>query len=134
MKWRGTGALLAVAAAALLAAPAAWGQDPSQYCVGDGGPLGMASDAEHTVVLGEAPLPPGLRQGRVSVDGVATRVVEAGPSRAKDAVVLIHGHPGSARVYDSLMDASGTSAGWVAIDTRGYGQSDKLADKVQSVD
>lgn len=108
------------------------GGDPTLYCQGDGGPLGIASDAEHTVVLGEAPLPPGVRASRISVNGVSTRVIEAGPASADTAVVFLHGHPGSARDFDELLAAGGGFARAVSFDISGYGQSDKTATQVQS--
>ena len=108
---------LAIPLVALLAAlaPAAAAQapegDPTLYCEGDGGPLGAATDLEHEVLLGEAPLPAGLRSRRVSVDGVSTRVVEGGPAGADDAVVFVHGSPGSARDFDDLLVAGARSRG-----------------------
>jgi pimeloyl-ACP methyl ester carboxylesterase len=70
----------------------------------------------------------------VTVGGVATRVVEAGPRNATDAVVFVHGHPGSARDFDRLVSTSGRFARTVAFDVPGYGQSDKLAAQVQTTD
>jgi pimeloyl-ACP methyl ester carboxylesterase len=136
--WRIGKAVLAGGAAALVAVSAAPAQsppgDPGQYCQGDGGPYGMVTDAEHNVLLGEAPLPPRVRTSRVTVDGVATRVLEAGPAHARDAVVYIHGNPGSARDFDKLMSSSGRYARTIALDISGYGQSDKSAAQVQSTD
>lgn len=125
----------APALALLLAAltPAAAAQAPP-YCEGDGGPLGAATDAEHSVLLGEAPLPPGLRSTRVSVDGVGTRVIEGGPAGARDAVVFVHGSPGSARDFDDLLAAGGAFARTVAFDVSGYGESDHFAREVQSTE
>ena len=107
-------------------------QDATLYCQGDGGPLGMASDAEHSVLLGEEPLPRGVRSSRISVNGASTRVLEAGPASAQTAVVFVHGNPGTARDWDDLLAASGGFARAVAIDVSGYGQSDKAAAQVQS--
>jgi pimeloyl-ACP methyl ester carboxylesterase len=129
---------LALVAAALALPTTAAGQgspgDATLYCTPDGGPLGMASDAEHSVQLGEEPLPAGTRTSQVSIDGVVTRVVEAGPAGARDAIVFVHGNPGSARDFDALMTAGGEFARTVAFDMSGYGQSDKLAAQVQSTD
>ena len=108
--------------------------DPARYCEGDGGPLGAATDLEHEVLLGEAPLPAGLRSRRVTVDGVSTRVVEGGPPEAQDAVVFVHGSPGSARDFDDLMAAGGRFARTVSFDVSGYGQSDHFAREVQSTE
>src|SRR5919112_1553454 len=97
--------LLTALAVLLATAPGAPAQ--SSYCTGDGGPQGQATDAEHTVLLGEAPLPAGVISSRVNVGGVSTRVLQAGPSWSEDAVVFVHGSPNSARDWDDLMAASG---------------------------
>jgi pimeloyl-ACP methyl ester carboxylesterase len=128
-----------VIAVALLAAVAgastAHADDPaSQYCVGDGGPLGMATDAEHSVLLGDPPLPPGVRTGRVTVGGVSTRVQQAGPPRASEAIVFVHGSPDSSRDWDDLVAANGRFARTVAFDIPGYGKSDKVAPQIQTTD
>lgn len=126
------GTLLALA----LAVPGAMAQAPpgdaSLYCEGNGGPLGMATDLEHSVKLGEEPLPDGLRSRTVSPGGVTTRVVEGGPASARDAVVFVHGNPGSARDFDDLMVAGGAFARTVAFDVSGFGESDHFARDVQS--
>ena len=106
--------------------------DPTLYCEGDGGPLGAATDLEHSILLGEAPLPAGLRAGRIEVDGVATRVIEGGPAGAEDAIVFVHGNPGSARDFDDLAAAGGAFARTVSFDMSGYGESDHFAQQVQS--
>jgi len=131
---------LAIPLVVLVAAfpPAAAAQappgDPTLYCQGDGGPLGAATDLEHSVLLGEEPLPVGLRSARLTVDGVSTRVVEGGPPGARDAVVFVHGNPGSSRDFDDLMAAGGAFARTVAFDISGYGESDHFAAQVQSTE
>ena len=117
--------LVAVWVAVLAAAPAAYAQ--SNYCEGDGGPEGQASDREHTVLLGEKPLPAGAVSSRVTVGGVTTRVVQAGPAWSEDAVVFVHGNPDSARDWDDLVAAGGRFTRTVAFDVSGYGQADKAA-------
>nr|MDQ3933292.1 alpha/beta hydrolase [Actinomycetota bacterium] len=123
-------AIALVILAALLLPSAASAQ--ADYCEGDGGPAGMASDAEHSVLVGEPPLPRGVRSGRIEVDGIATRYLEAGPPTARDAVLFIHGHPGSSRDWDALLAATGRYARVIAFDVSGYGQSDESARQVQS--
>ncbi len=113
-------------AIALAGAPGAFAQS-ADYCTGDGGPEGQATDAEHTVLLGEKPLPAGTRSSRVTVGGVATRVVQSGPAWAEDAVVFVHGNPSTARDWDDLVATGGGFARTVAFDVSGYGQSDKSA-------
>ena len=135
---RSTGSVIALLVALVaLAAPAA-GQapagDPTLYCEGTGGPLGAASDLEHSVVLGEAPLPAGLRSSRIDVGGVGTRVIEGGPAGADEAVVFVHGNPGSSRDFDDLVAAGGAFTRTVSFDVSGYGESDHFARQVQSTE
>jgi pimeloyl-ACP methyl ester carboxylesterase len=99
--------------------------DATQYCTPGGGPLGAATDAEHDVLLSETPYPRGVRVSRVRVNGVSTRVLQAGPRAARDAVVFVHGNPGSSRDWDGLMPAGGRFARMVAFDMPGFGRSDR---------
>lgn len=46
---------------------------------------------------------------RVQVDGAAVRYLEAGPAGAEEAVVFVHGNPGSADDWASLAAAVGAS-------------------------
>jgi pimeloyl-ACP methyl ester carboxylesterase len=136
---RALGALVLAGVLAAVAVSAAAAQAPvsdpaSQYCTGDGGPLGQQTDAEHTVLLGEPALPPRVRQSRVVVNGVATRVTTAGPQNAPTAVVFVHGNPESARDWDDLVAHVGGYARTVAFDVPGFGKSDKLAGQVQSTE
>jgi pimeloyl-ACP methyl ester carboxylesterase len=127
--------VLAAVLVVLGAGPAARADDPaSQYCTPDGGPLGMATDAEHNVLVGDPPLPPGVRTSRVTVGGVSTRVQQAGPLRARNAVVFLHGSPDSSRDWDDLVAANGRFARTVAFDISGYGKSDKNAPQIQTTD
>jgi len=117
----------------VLFASSAHAQDTTGYCTPDGGPQGQATDAEHSVLLGERPLPAGVRSRRVAVGGVNTRVIEAGPGWSEDAVVFVHGNPDSARDWDDLVAAGGRFTRMIAFDVSGYGQSDKAApDGVQT--
>ena len=122
----------ALAILAALALPSAAAAAQADYCEGDGGPAGARTDAEHSVLVGEPPLPRGVRSGRVAVDGVETRYLEAGPPSARSAVVHVHGSPGSSRDWDALLSATGKYARSVAFDVSGYGQSDESARHVQS--
>src|SRR3954452_9232991 len=126
------GGIAVVAAAAVLMASVgstamAADPDPTQYCTGDGGPLGIATDTEHSVLVGAPPLPAGVRTTRVSVGGVSTRVQQAGPLRTRNAIVFVHGSPDSSRDWDDLVAANGRFARTVAFDISGYGKSDKNA-------
>src|SRR3954449_2112050 len=108
--------------------------DPTLYCVGDGGPLGAATAAEHTVLVGDPKLPPGVTESRLTVKGVSTRITQAGPPEAQDAVVFVHGNPGSARDWDDLVAANGRFARTVALDIPGWGKSDKTATSKHTTD
>src|SRR3954466_10228271 len=108
--------------------------DPTLYCVGDGGPLGAATAAEHTVLVGDPKLPAGVRERRLSVTGGSTRIVEAGPPEAKEAVLFVHGNPGSARDWDDLVAANGRFARTVALDIPGWGKSDKSNAQIHTTD
>jgi pimeloyl-ACP methyl ester carboxylesterase len=120
-------------AGALVLLPAAHAQapsgDPTLYCTRGGGPLGAATDAEHTVLVGDPPLPHGVRKSRVSVGGVSTRVLQSGPRRARNAIVFVHGNPGSSRDWDDLLAAGGKFARTVAFDVPGFGRSERAPDK-----
>jgi pimeloyl-ACP methyl ester carboxylesterase len=122
---------VAAATAALCAlAPPALAVDPIHdslvYCQGsaDGGLSGAASDSEHTILVGDPPLPPRVRRSRVTVDGVSTRVLQAGPRTARQAVVFVHGNPGSSRDYDAFVAQAGRFARTVAFDVPGFGRAD----------
>lgn len=92
------------------------------YC--DGGAAGVITDAEHEVRAGDPPLPAGVTERRLDVGGIATRLVEAGPSAADEAVVFLHGNPGSARDFDVLMQSTGRYARAIAFDVPGLGHAD----------
>ncbi|HEX8856849.1 MAG TPA: alpha/beta hydrolase [Thermoleophilaceae bacterium] len=116
-----------VVGAAVIAPTGAGADDPSslQYCTPAGGPLGAITDAEHTVVLGDQPLPRGVTRTRETVDGVSTPVMQAGPADAHGAVVFVHGNPGSSRDFDQLVGATGKFTRVVAFDMPGFGHADK---------
>ena len=96
------------------------------YCDGalDGGLTGALTDAEHAVKTGDPPLPAGVTQRRLDVDGISTRLLEAGPSEADEAVVFVHGNPGSARDFDGLMASTGRLERAIAFDFPGLGHAD----------
>jgi pimeloyl-ACP methyl ester carboxylesterase len=64
---------------------------------------------------------------RITIDGIPTQVIECGPaggggaSDAAEAIVLLHGAPGSARVWADLQPRLGAVARTVAFDLPGYG-------------
>lgn len=66
-----------------------------------------------------------LRADRIEVFGLGLPVLEAGPERAHEAVVLLHGHPGSSRDWAALLPQVGAFARAVAFDLPGLGKADK---------
>jgi pimeloyl-ACP methyl ester carboxylesterase/2-polyprenyl-6-methoxyphenol hydroxylase-like FAD-dependent oxidoreductase len=75
-----------------------------------------------------------LRRRTLRVGGIATRLREAGPSGASEAVVFVHGNPGSGADFEPLLAAAGQVGRAVAWDAPGFGQADKPEDFEQSVD
>jgi pimeloyl-ACP methyl ester carboxylesterase len=59
------------------------------------------------------------------VEGIATPLREAGPREASDAVVFVHGVPGSGADFEPLLAAAGKVTRAVAWDAPGFGRSDK---------
>ena len=66
-----------------------------------------------------------VRTREMHAIGLRTRVLEAGPTDAEEAVVLIHGGPGSANDWDHLLPRVGEFARAVAFDLPGFGDADK---------
>lgn len=64
----------------------------------------------------------------VTVDGVRSPVLQAGPSDATEAVVFVHGNPGVAADWLALLEPAGAFARAVAITMPGYGDADKPHD------
>lgn len=65
-----------------------------------------------------------LRRGGLAVGPVTTRLVEAGPADSTEALVFVHGNPGSADDWERLaaaVGASGTRA--VAFDLPDFGET-----------
>jgi pimeloyl-ACP methyl ester carboxylesterase len=69
-----------------------------------------------------------LRVSQVRVSGVRSPVLEAGPPGADEAVVFVHGNPGSSQDWVDLAQAVGAFGRAVAIDMPGFGQADKPPD------
>ena len=66
-----------------------------------------------------------VRSSEVVVDGVRSPVIEAGPTENTDAVVFVHGNPGSRLDWHDLVSRTGVFARAVAFDAPGFGQADK---------
>jgi pimeloyl-ACP methyl ester carboxylesterase len=64
----------------------------------------------------------------VTVNGVRSPVLQAGDPVATEAVVFVHGNPGPAEDWRSLLGRTGAFARGVAPDMPGYGNADKPKD------
>ena len=69
--------------------------------------------------------PAGLEESRVAVRGIGGPVLQAGPREAREAVVFLHGNPGSGHEFADLVEATGAFARAVAPDMPGFGRADK---------
>ncbi len=65
----------------------------------------------------------GVRRSELRLDGVRTPLREAGPAGDREAVVFLHGNPGSGADWEALMAAVGTRMRAVAWDAPGFGRS-----------
>jgi pimeloyl-ACP methyl ester carboxylesterase len=71
---------------------------------------------------------PTLREARIEVSRVRSPVIEAGPERAREAVVFVLGNPGSRLDWSDLVERTGRYARAVAFDMPGFGEADKPND------
>src|SRR6202030_475766 len=62
---------------------------------------------------------------RLQVRGLHSPMLEAGPQEAREAVVFVHGNPGSSSDWQELVAATGEFARAGAVDMPGFGQADK---------
>ena len=65
-----------------------------------------------------------IRAREITAMGIRTRVLEAGPE-SDEAIVFIHGGPGSANDWEYFLPRAGEFARAVAFDLVGFGQADK---------
>jgi pimeloyl-ACP methyl ester carboxylesterase len=70
-----------------------------------------------------APAAEGTRASELRVGAVRTRLLEAGPRDAAEAVVFVHGNPGSASDWTELVAATGELGRAVAFDMPGFGHA-----------
>lgn len=70
----------------------------------------------------------------VTVNGVRSPVLQAGPDDATEAVVFVHGNPGPSQDWSDLLVRVGDFGRAVAPDMPGYGKADKPRDFDYSVD
>ncbi len=71
------------------------------------------------------PLPAGVARSRLTVDGIEVPVSSVGPADSPEAVVYVHGSPGSSRDWDDLLSRTGPFARGIALDMPGYGRAQK---------
>jgi flavin-dependent dehydrogenase/pimeloyl-ACP methyl ester carboxylesterase len=74
------------------------------------------------------PLPAGVAGTRITVDGVTAPLSAAGPPESSEAIVFVHGNPGSRRDWDDLLSRVAPFARALAPDMPGFGRADKPAD------
>jgi pimeloyl-ACP methyl ester carboxylesterase len=69
----------------------------------------------------------GTNETSISIDGVRSPVLQVGPADASEAVVFVHGNPGSTRDWDRLTRGVGEFGRGVVMDMPGFGAADKPA-------
>ncbi len=75
-----------------------------------------------------------LRESRLSINGVAGLVTYAGASEDEEAVVCLHGVPGSGRDFQWLLPEMAKITRSVAFDLPGFGRADKPDDFPYSIE
>ncbi len=75
-----------------------------------------------------------VTEGTVTVAGVQSPYLTAGPADADEAVVFVHGNPGPAEDWRRLVARTGVFARAVAPDMPGFGGADKPDGFVYTVD
>ena len=73
-------------------------------------------------------LPITPRRSSITVSGIHSPVIEAGPEGASEAVLFVHGNPGSSTDWTALVTAVGDVGRAVALDLPGFGKADKPRD------
>lgn len=73
------------------------------------------------------------RQRTAQILGVRTPILESGRPDAEEAVVFLHGQPGSSRDWEPLLLATGEFARAVAFDLPGFGRAEKPRDWSYSI-
>jgi pimeloyl-ACP methyl ester carboxylesterase len=74
------------------------------------------------------------RNAEVSVGGVRSPLVEAGPEAPEEAVVFVHGNPGSIHDWERLLAAAGEHGRAIALDMPGFGEADRPKDFEYTID
>lgn len=66
-----------------------------------------------------------IRQDFLTLDGIRTRVLQAGDSAAREGVLLLHGNPGPSEDWEVVLPQIGGFARAIAPDMPGFGQADR---------
>lgn len=66
-----------------------------------------------------------MEREQLRVDGLRTPVFDTAPGEADEAIVFVHGNPGSSRDWDDLAARTAVLARSVGFDMPGFGQADK---------
>jgi len=74
------------------------------------------------------PLPVAVVDDRLTVNGLTVPLSSAGDPKATDAVVFVHGNPGSRRDWDDLLSRVAPLGRAVAFDMPGFGHAEKPED------
>lgn len=75
------------------------------------------------------PTVPGIRASRITVGGLSMPLYESGPAGGDEAVVFVHGNPGSSQDYfDYLPRVGALGRRAIAFDLPGFGHADKPYD------
>ena len=75
-----------------------------------------------------------IRRSRLTINGVSSPIAEAGPAGASEALVCLHGVPGSGRDFEHLLLSTGAIMRSIAIDLPGFGRADKPRDFNYSIE
>lgn len=67
----------------------------------------------------------GIAGTAVTVDGIRSPVIQAGPAESSEAAVFVHGNPGCRLDFLELVESTGAFARAIALDMPGFGDADK---------
>ena len=68
-----------------------------------------------------------MREHEITALGFRTRVLEDGPEASDEAIVFVHGGPGSANDWDAYLPQAAELGRAIAFDIVGFGRADKPA-------
>jgi pimeloyl-ACP methyl ester carboxylesterase/flavin-dependent dehydrogenase len=73
-------------------------------------------------------LPAAIDDSRITVNGITVPVSSVGDPESPEAVVFVHGNPGSRRDWDDLLTRVAPAGRGLALDMPGFGRADKPED------